>query len=136
MKTSELEATLLRVSSFRFRVSNMSFWRKEVIQPALDREVDDAFAEQRAILERDPKNPHAYFALGTLYHFHGQPDTAIPLFVKAIELDPTYAAPHVGLGRIYAVKGLNDLAVKHAREAMRLGDRSLVEQLECFPNLK
>lgn len=114
----------------------MSFWRKEIIQPALDVDVDDAFAEQQAILERDPKNPHAYFALGTLNHFHGQPDTAIPLFIKAIELDPTYAAPHVSLGRIYAVKGFNDLAWKHAREAMRLGDRSLVEQLERFPNLK
>ncbi len=114
----------------------MSFWRKDVIQPALDRDLKDAIEEQQAILERDPTDPRPHFALGTLYHFHGQPDAAIACFLKAIELDPNYPAPHVSLGRIYAVKGLNDLAWKHAREAERLGDRSLVEQLERFRNLK
>ncbi len=111
----------------------MTFWRNKVIQPALDRDAAEAIAEQQAILERDPNNVRAHFALGTLYHFRGQSEPAIALFLKAIELDPTYAAPHISLGRIYAVKGLDDLAWKHAREAERLGDRSLVEQLERYP---
>lgn len=114
----------------------MSFWRDEVIQPALDRDVQEAIAEQQALVDGDPANPRAHFALGTLYHFHGQPDVAIALFQKAIELDPNYAAPHVSLGRIYAVRGLGDLARKHAREAARLGDRSLLEQIDRYTDLK
>ena len=112
----------------------MSFWRQEVIQPSLDRDVQSAVAEQLAILALDPCHPRAYFDLGTLRYFQGQPDTAIHCFLRAIELDPKYAAPHASLGRIYAVRDQMDLAWKHAREAERLGDRSVVEQLERYPN--
>jgi tetratricopeptide (TPR) repeat protein len=112
------------------------FWRREVIQPALDRDLDAAVAEQRAILERDPQNAPAHFALATLRYSQGETDQAIALFLRAIELDARYAAPHLSLGRVYAVRGAYDLAWKHAREAERLGDRSLVEQLERYPNVK
>jgi hypothetical protein len=37
------------------------------------------------------------------------------------------------LGRIYAVRGNHDLALRHAREAERLGDASLLRQLERYP---
>ena len=111
-------------------------WRREVIQPALDGDVRAAVAEQRAILERDPVNPRAHFALGTLSHFRGETGAAVALFLRAIELDPGYAAPHLSLGRIYAVERRYDEAWKHARQAERLGDRSLVEQLERYPGAK
>ena len=107
-------------------------WRREVIQPALASDIEAAVAEQRAILERDPENPRAHFALGTLSHFRGETGAAVALFLRAIELDPGYAAPHLSLGRIYAVQGLYVEAWQHAREAERLGDRSLVEQLERY----
>ncbi len=112
----------------------MPFWRKQVIQPGLDRDVEAAVREQLAIVARDPGNAKAHFALGTLSHFQGQSDDAIQYFLKAIELDPAYAAPHVSLGRIYIVQGLYEQARMHAREAERLGDRSLVEQLERYPS--
>ncbi len=111
-------------------------WRREVIQPALESDIEAAVAEQRAFLERDPENPRAHFALGTLSHFRGETDAAVALFLRAIELDPAYAAPHVSLGHIYAVERRYDEAWKHAREAERLGDRSLVEQLERYPSVK
>jgi tetratricopeptide (TPR) repeat protein len=114
----------------------MPFWRREVIQPALEGDLGAAAAEQRAILERDPEDPRAHFALGTLSHFRGETGAAVALFLRAIDLDPTYAAPHVSLGRIYAVERRYDDAWKHAREAERLGDRSLVEQLERYPGAK
>jgi tetratricopeptide (TPR) repeat protein len=114
----------------------MSFWRKQVIQPTLDRDVDTAIAEQRIILERDPRNPQAHFALGALHYSRGEAERAMAFYRKAIELDPMYAAPHVTLGRIYAVRGRYELAWKHAREAERLGDRSLVDQLGRYPNVK
>jgi len=108
----------------------MSFWRREVVQPILDRDVDLSIAEQHALLERDPRNGPAHFALGTLYHYCGNRQAAINHFEQAIHLDPTYAAPHVSLGRILAVNGEDQEAWKHARQAERLGDRSLLEQLE------
>ena len=112
----------------------MGFWRKEVIQLGMERDTDDAIAEQLAILKTDPQNARAHFALGTLYYFKGDRERAITSFEKAIASDPAYAAPHVSLGRIYAVLGCYDLAWRHAREAARLGDASLLEQLERYPN--
>jgi tetratricopeptide (TPR) repeat protein len=110
----------------------MSFWRRDIIQPALDHEVQTEMAEQLAILAREPNNPRAHFALGTLNHFQGLTDEAIALYHRAIELDTSYAAPHVSLGRIWAIKGMYEKAWRHAREAEQLGDRSLVEQLERY----
>jgi tetratricopeptide (TPR) repeat protein len=110
----------------------MSFWRREVIQPVLDRDIELSIAEQRAILERDPRNAKAHFALGTLYHFSGKRHGAVSHFEQAIELDPAYASPHVSLGRILAVEGNDQEAWRHAREAERLGDPSLAEQLQRY----
>lgn len=113
-----------------------SFWQKELIQPALNRDVEAAVAEQQSIMEKDPNNAHAYFALGTLHHFQGKTEEAIRYFERAIELDATNAEPHLSLGRIYAVRGEYDLAWKHARAAESLGNRDLVEMLERYPNLR
>src|SRR5271169_6560098 len=104
-----------------------NFCRRDVIQSALDRDVEAAVAEQQTILGNDPNNANACFALGTLSHFKGETEQAIQCFAKAIANDPTYAAPHVSLGRLYAVRGDYDLAWKHARAAEALGERELVE---------
>ncbi len=121
----------MQLSWIRFKVS---FWHKQVVQPALDRDVEAAIAEQRAILERDPGNAHAVFALGTLSHFCGQTDAAIRYFQRAIEIDSSYAAPHLSLGRIHVVAGRYEEAWREAQEAARLGDRSLLDQMERYPH--
>ncbi|HMD86937.1 MAG TPA: tetratricopeptide repeat protein [Terriglobia bacterium] len=113
-----------------------NFWRKEVIQPALSRDVEAAVAEQQSILANDPNNAHACFALATLSHFKGEIEQAVQYFEKAIDIDPTYAAPHVSLGRLYALRGEYQQAWKHARAAEALGARDLVEMLERYPNLR
>jgi tetratricopeptide (TPR) repeat protein len=113
-----------------------SFWQREVIQPALNQDVEAAIAEQHSLLADDPHNAHACFALGTLYHFQGAIEQAIQYFQKAIKLDAASAAPHLSLGRIYAVRGEYELAWKHARAAEALGARDLVEMLERYPNLR
>jgi tetratricopeptide (TPR) repeat protein len=112
------------------------FWREEVIQPALNRDVEAAVAEQQSILAKDTNNASACFALGTLSHFQGENERAMQYFQKSIELDPANAAPHLSLGRLYAVRGEYQLAWKHARAAEALGARDLVEMLERYPNLK
>jgi tetratricopeptide (TPR) repeat protein len=113
-----------------------SFWQKEVIQPALNCDVEAAVAEQKAILATDPNNAKAYFALGTLSHFQGATERATQYFLKSIELDSSNPAPHLSLGRIHALRGEYDQAWKHARAAEALGARDLVEMLERYPNLK
>jgi tetratricopeptide (TPR) repeat protein len=113
-------------------LTDMSFWRREVVQPTLDRDIELNIAEQRAILEQDPRNAPAHFALGTLHHYCGNRQAAIEHFEKAIHLDPAYSAPHVSLGRILAIDGYEQEAREHARAAERLGDRSLAEQLERY----
>jgi tetratricopeptide (TPR) repeat protein len=114
----------------------IDFWRKEVIQPSLNREVNASVAEQQSILANDPNNANAHSALGTLLHFQGATEQAIRYFQKAIELDAQSAAPHLSLGRIYAVQGHYEQAWLHARAAEALGARDLVEMLERYPNLK
>lgn len=111
----------------------MGLWRDEVIQPALNRDLEQAIAEQQAILERDARNAGAHYALGSLCQFKGDRRAAVEYFRKAIEFDAGYAAPHVSLGRIYAVDGDYDAAWRHAREAERLGDPSLADQLRRYP---
>jgi tetratricopeptide (TPR) repeat protein len=113
----------------------MGLWRDEVIQPALDRDLAQAIAEQQAILERDARNAGAHYALGTLCQFQGDREAAVEYFRKAIEFDPAYAAPHVSLGRIHALEGDYARAWQHAREAERLGDSSLAQQLARYPAL-
>ena len=114
----------------------MSFWRKEVIQPTLNNDVADAVAEQHSILANDPANAQAYFALGTLSHFQGDIAQAIEHFQRSIELDPHSPAPHLSLGRLYAVRAEYESAWKHARAAEALGNCELVQMLERYPNLK
>jgi tetratricopeptide (TPR) repeat protein len=109
------------------------FWRDQVIQPALNNDVESAVAEQQAILAKDPNNGKAYFALGTLSYFQGSTEQAIEQFKKSIESDPRNPAPHLSLGRIYAVRGDYEFAWKHARAAEALGSRDLVELLERYP---
>lgn len=110
-----------------------NFWRDQVIQPALNNEVNDAVAEQRAILAKDPNNAKAYFALGTLSHFQGEIEQAIHYYQKSIELNPSDAAAHLSVGRIHAVRREYTEAWKHARAAEALGARDLVEMLERYP---
>jgi tetratricopeptide (TPR) repeat protein len=112
------------------------FWRDNVIQPALNSDVDEAVAEQQTILAKDPNNAKAYFALGTLSHFQGEIEQAMQYFQKSIELNPADAAPHLSLGRLYAVRKEYKLAWKHAHAAEALGACDLVEMLERYPNLK
>jgi tetratricopeptide (TPR) repeat protein len=62
----------------------------------------------------------------------GRHEDAVLMFQRAIEFDPDYAVPHRELGQIHALREQYDHAWRHAREAARLGDRSLLQQLERY----
>ncbi len=111
----------------------MSFWRHEVIQPALDAGIEAEILEQQELARIEPANPEPHYALGVMAHCQGKTEAAIRHFEKAIALDQSYAAPHVSLGRLYTTLGDDTGAWLHAREAAQRGDSSLLDQLKRYP---
>jgi adenylate cyclase len=53
------------------------------------------------------------------------PDTAVPLFRRAIELDPGFAQAHAYLARIFVLKFHFDLRLEALQEALTLARRGL-----------
>jgi cytochrome c-type biogenesis protein CcmH/NrfG len=106
----------------------VSFWRKEVIDFALDQETRGHVEEQRSLIARDPANPRPYHNLAQLYRIRNRQDEALGLLLEAVRLDPNYAAAHVALAEIYAVRD-DPAAWRHARAAERAGNSRAVDML-------
>jgi Flp pilus assembly protein TadD len=100
----------------------MSFWRKEVIQPALDSETQKHIDEQLAWIAREPANPRPFLNLAQLYRMEGRGDEALGLMLQAVKLDPAFAAAHVALAELYSVRGDYPAAWRHARTAQSAGE--------------
>jgi thioredoxin-like negative regulator of GroEL len=83
----------------------MSFWRKEVIEFALDRGTLHHIEEQRAWIAREPENPRPYKNLAQLYRIEGRQEEALGLLLQAVRLDSAFAEAHVELAEIYAIRG-------------------------------
>ena len=110
----------------------MGFWRKEVIDVALDRETTQHIAEQRAWIAREPENPRPYHNLAQLYRMSGRQEDALGLLLEAIRLDGDFAEAHIALCEIYAVRGDSSAAWRHARAAGRNGNTGGVELLTRY----
>ncbi len=89
---------------------------------ALAREgrIDDAVAQIRAALEREPRLPEAHYNLAVLLARQGQLDEAISHYTAALETAPREARIHVQLGVALATRGRIDEAIARYREAVRL----------------
>lgn len=107
----------------------MSFWRRELIDFALDHETRKHMEEQIAWIEREPSNAQPYFALAQFYRMNGNHDYALGLLLEAVRLNPKFAEAHVSLCEIYAIRGDSPAAWRHARVAERLGLASGVQLL-------
>lgn len=108
----------------------MGFWRKEVIEFALDHETLRHIREQREWIAREPANPLPYTNLAQLYRIQGRRAEALGLLLEAVRLDGRFAQGHVELSQIYTVLGDLRAAWRHARLAESNGNRSAVELLE------
>jgi thioredoxin-like negative regulator of GroEL len=108
----------------------VGFWRKEVIDFALDYETLQHIREQREWIAREPANPMPYKNLAQLYRIQGRGEEALGLLLEAVRLDGAFAAAHVELSQIYTVFGDFRAAWRHARVAESNGDPSAVELLE------
>lgn len=107
----------------------MSFWRKDVIDVALDRETAAHIREQKEWIAREPHNPRPWYHLAQLYRIGQKQDQALALLLEAVRLDAAYADAHVALAEIYAVRADYAAAQRHAREAAEHGDSRGVEML-------
>jgi len=107
----------------------VSFWRKEVIDFALDNETAAHLREQKEWIAREPANPQPWYNLAQLYRMQWKPDEAMALLLEAVRLDEAFAAAHVALAEIYAVREDYSAAWSHARKAEELGDSRAAEML-------
>ena len=75
----------------------MGFWRKDVIDFALDYETLRHIREQRAWIAREPANALPYKNLAQLYRIQGRREEALGLLLEAVRLDNGFAEAHVEL---------------------------------------
>ena len=106
------------------------FWRRQVIEAALDHDTERHIAEHQAAVKANPAWARGHYQLGLLYQAQLKPDLAVEHFLKALSIDPRLADAHVALGRVYAVRGEIEKAWEHGRIAYALGNPDLLAQLE------
>ena len=107
----------------------MSFWRKEVIEVALDRETAAHIREQKEWIAREPQNPRPWYNLAQLYRMDQKPDEAVALLLESVRLDDACADAHVALAEMYAVREDYAAAWRHARKGEEHGNPRGVEML-------
>ena len=110
----------------------MSFWRKELIDFALDRETRRHIEEQLAWIEREPANARPYYHLAQFYRMNGRQDEALGLLLEAVRLDETLADAHASLAEIYAIRADYDAAWRHGRLAQQHGNPQAVNLLARY----
>jgi cytochrome c-type biogenesis protein CcmH/NrfG len=110
----------------------VSFWRKEVIEVALDHETQRHIQEQREWIARQPQNATPYHNLAQLYRTQGRQQEALGLLLEAVRLADDFAEAHTALAEIYAVSGDTPAAWRHARAAERHGQVRAVELLQRY----
>jgi tetratricopeptide (TPR) repeat protein len=105
-------------------------FRKEVIEFALDRDVEEEMARTLSAIKKHPNNSAFYVNLGDLYYSQRKMEEAVRTYVQALQVDPRNTRAHTRLGQICAIYKLYSEAWQHARAAESLGDPHLKEQLE------
>ncbi len=111
------------------------FFRKEVIEPALDDETERHIREQQEAIEANPAAARPHHNLGVLYRLQGRTAQAQEQFQEALSLDPHSAESHIELGQMCVIGEDYQAAWFHAKEAARLGDPQLLQLLERYPGV-
>jgi len=107
----------------------MSWWRKEVIDFALDQDTARLIVEQKEWIARDPSHPAPFYHLALLYRMQGRQEDAMGLLLEAVRLAPDFGDAHASLAEIYAVRGAYPDAWRHAWQAEALGQPRAAEML-------
>ncbi|MBZ5624733.1 MAG: tetratricopeptide repeat protein [Acidobacteriia bacterium] len=110
----------------------MSFWRQEVVHFALSHETRLHIEEQRAWIQREPRNARPYYNLAQLYRIEGRHEEALGLLLEAVRLNDGLWEAHVSLAEVYAVREDYRAAWRHARTAERGGNSSASDLLKRY----
>jgi DNA-binding winged helix-turn-helix (wHTH) protein/Tfp pilus assembly protein PilF len=83
-------------------------------------------SHNKPLAEATTPSLDALKAYSTAWEIHYRSGTiqAVPLFRRAIELDPGFAMAYASLGRMYADLDQSDLAAQYAEKAWQLRDRT------------
>jgi cytochrome c-type biogenesis protein CcmH/NrfG len=100
----------------------MTFWRKDLIDFALDHETRRQMQEQLAWIAREPTNAKPYYYLAQFYRMNGRADEALGLLLEAVRLDPAFADAHASLAELYAIRADYPAARRHADLAAQNGN--------------
>jgi tetratricopeptide (TPR) repeat protein len=69
---------------------------------------------------KSPDKPRVLMALGNLQLDRGDQETAIALYSRAIQRDPTYFPAHLNMGIVMQQRGMTDSAIQHLQRARDL----------------
>jgi len=74
----------------------------------------------REALLVDPQDSRVYFLIGLVKLTTGEPDRSRAYFQRAIELNPSFAPAHCGMGSSYTLSGDPKNAIDHIQRAIHL----------------
>ncbi len=81
-------------------------------------------------VDKDPKNPDAFNALGYGYFYLKNYEKAIETLNNAIKVDPKYANGYDSLGEIYEAKGEKTKAIGYYKKAASMGHENSIKWLK------
>ncbi len=110
-------------------------WLREVVDFALDRDVDIEIERQHEILEAMPGSARAHLDLAILHVSRRNPQEAIAHCEAALTLDPSFAPAYSKLGEIHISLGDYEQAGRYALKAAEFGDRTLLDMFERYPGV-
>jgi thioredoxin-like negative regulator of GroEL len=110
----------------------MGFWRKELIDFALDHDTARLVDEQKSWIAAEPGNARPYYQLAMLYRMQHRREEALGLLLHSVQLDASLASAHTALSEMYAASGDVDRARHHATLAQSLGEPAAAERLRRY----
>jgi tetratricopeptide (TPR) repeat protein len=108
-------------------------WLRNLVDFALDHDVNVEVRRQQSILRSKPRSAKAHYDLGVLHYSQRRVAEAIAEYEAAIECDPSFACAYRKLGEVLINTGEYERAGQCALKAAALGDRALIEMFERYP---
>ena len=91
---------------------------EEATELLLDGDPHEALYVLRNVVKADPKNPYAFYYIGTAMFEVGRFDAAIDAYEAAVKLAPRYQAARVGLSHALRIEGEFVAAERQARKSL------------------
>src|SRR4051812_48540261 len=105
MKKLILSATVILIS-----IAGFSQTLQEIVYKTTSEHFDNAAAEFRALIAKDPTKGEYYFYYGENFFRRGDADSANIYYAKGAEINATQPLNYVGLGKVLLDKGKVDEA--------------------------